>query len=103
MREQAALSNAPEGYLDFHDEYAELIAELAALGFTPTQVLRRLNFSVPAHQQEAPELCAGLRHLAVWPGHGRRPELHGARMRPLVRFRGSLRSASGARVRGADS
>ena len=31
MREQAALSNAPEGYLDFHDEYAELIAELAAL------------------------------------------------------------------------
>ena len=35
MREQAALSNAPEGYLDFHDEYAELIAELAALGFTP--------------------------------------------------------------------
>ena len=32
MREQAALLNAPEGYLDFHDEYAELIAELAALG-----------------------------------------------------------------------
>ena len=71
MREQAALSNAPEGYLDFHDEYAELIAEL--------------------------------RHLAVWPGHGRRPELHGARLRPLVRFRGSLRSASGARVRGTNS
>lgn len=47
MREQAALSNAPEGYLDFHDEYAELIAELAALGFTPTQVLRRLNFLYP--------------------------------------------------------
>ena len=44
MRERTALSNAPEGYLDFHDEYAELIAELAALGFTPTQVLRRLNF-----------------------------------------------------------
>ena len=47
MREQAALLNAPEGYLDFHDEYAELIAELAALGFTPTQVLRRLNFLYP--------------------------------------------------------
>ena len=47
MREHAALSNAPEGYLDFHDEYAELIAELAALGFTPTQVLRRLNFLYP--------------------------------------------------------
>ena len=47
MREQAALSNAPEGYLDFHDEYAELIAELAALGFTPSQVLRRLNFLYP--------------------------------------------------------
>ena len=47
MREQAALSNAPEGYLDFHDEYAELIAELAALGFTPTQVLHRLNFLYP--------------------------------------------------------
>ena len=46
MREQAALSNAPEGYLDFHDEYAELIAELAALGH-PTQVLRRLNFLYP--------------------------------------------------------
>ena len=47
MRERTALSNAPEGYLDFHDEYAELIAELAALGFTPTQVLRRLNFLYP--------------------------------------------------------
>ena len=47
MREHAALSNAPEGYLDFHDEYAELIAELAALGFTPPQVLRRLNFLYP--------------------------------------------------------
>ena len=47
MREQAALLNAPEGYLDFHDEYAELIAELAALGFTPSQVLRRLNFLYP--------------------------------------------------------
>ena len=47
MRERAALSNAPEGYLDFHDEYAELIAELAALGLTPTQVLRRLNFLYP--------------------------------------------------------
>ena len=47
MCERTALSNAPEGYLDFHDEYAELIAELAALGFTPTQVLRRLNFLYP--------------------------------------------------------
>ena len=47
MRERTALSNAPEGYLDFHDEYAELIAELAALGFTPTQVLRRLSFLYP--------------------------------------------------------
>lgn len=47
MREHAALSNAPEGYLDFHDEYAELIAELAAMGFTPTQVLRRLSFLYP--------------------------------------------------------
>lgn len=47
MREHAALANAPEGYLDFHDEYAELIAELAALGFTPSQVLRRLNFLYP--------------------------------------------------------
>ena len=47
MRKRAALSNAPEGYLDFHDEYAELIAELAALGLTPTQVLRRLNFLYP--------------------------------------------------------
>ena len=47
MPEQTALSNAPEGYLDFHDEYAELIAELAALGFTPSQVLRRLSFLYP--------------------------------------------------------
>ncbi|MBF1659932.1 MAG: hypothetical protein HXO58_08915, partial [Rothia mucilaginosa] len=59
MREQAALSNAPEGYLDFHDEYAELIAELAALGFTPTQVLRRLNFLYP-------DTAIGLALTPVW-------------------------------------
>ena len=47
MRERTALSNAPEGYLDFHDEYAELIAELAARGLTPTQVFRRLSFLYP--------------------------------------------------------
>ena len=50
MREHAALSNAPEGYLDFHDEYAELIAELAALGSPLPTVLRRRQLSVPAHQ-----------------------------------------------------
>ena len=47
MREHTALANAPEGYLDFHNEYAELIAELAALGLTPTQVFRHLSFLYP--------------------------------------------------------
>lgn len=32
MREHTALANAPEGYLDFHNEYAELIANLPPWG-----------------------------------------------------------------------
>ncbi len=51
MREHTALAHSPEGYLDFHDEYRGLIAELASLGFTPTQVHRRLRFLYPSLNQ----------------------------------------------------
>ena len=58
MRERTALSNAPEGYLDFHDEYAELIAELAALGSSasPSRLERALERLQAA--QEALALAA---------------------------------------------